>query len=345
MKRALLALSLVVAFCFAWKALTRVELKVLGQPESTGAYQQKSETPFFQNLASTTGLPLDVVYRPLNQTGVKDIFQLELLKQGAFDIVSLRFIQNSKTEPTLEGIDLPIPGLDFEAAQAVSDNYFPIVDRRLQEHQGVKLLGLWTFGPQEIFCNRAVNTLSDLQGLKVRVAGTQLEQYFSALGAIAAIIPFDETREALKKKLIDCAVTSAASANFAGWLEFTSHYIPLSFGFGINGYVISLDKWNRFTTAEQAALNEAFAQQIQRSWLFAKEIYADSVRCINRDSPCQEGTQRQMVQVNFPREDVATMRRIALSSNIEDWLTACSKVYASCGQEWLKTVGAALQLN
>ena len=235
MKRALLAFSLVVAFCFAWKALTRIELKVLGQPESTGAYQQKSEAPFFHRLASTTGLPIDVVYRPLNQTGVKDIFQLELMKQSTFDVVSLRFIQNSKTEPTSEGIDLPLPGLDFERAQVVSDSYFPVVDRRLQEHHGVKLLGLWTFGPQELFCSRPVNKLSDLRGLKVRVAGAQLEQYFSALGAVAAIIPFDETREAFKKKLIDCAVTSAASANFAHWLEFTSHYIPLSFGFGLNG--------------------------------------------------------------------------------------------------------------
>mgnify|MGYP000048771052 CR=1 FL=1 len=345
MKRALLAFSLVVAFCFAWKALTRIELKVLGQPESTGAYQQKSEAPFFHSLASTTGLPLDVVYRPLNQTGVKDIFQLELMKQGTFDVVSLRFIQNAKTESTLEGIDLPIPGLDFDTARAMSDRYFPVVDRRLQEHQRVKLLGLWTFGPQELFCSRPVNKLSDLRGLKVRVAGAQLEQYFSALGAIAAIISFDETREAFKKKLIDCAVTSAASANFARWLEFTSHYIPLSFGFGINGYVISLDKWNQFTATEQATLNEAFAQQIQRSWQFAKEIYTDSVRCMTADPLCQEGNKHQMVQVNFPQEDVAAMRRIALSSSVEDWLKMCSKVYSSCGQEWLKTLGATLKLN
>ena len=344
MKRALLALSLVVAFCFAWKALTRIELKVLGQPESTGAYQQKSEVPFFQSLASTTGLPLDVVYQPLNQTGVKDVFQLELLKQGTFDVVSLRFIQNSKTEPTLEGIDLPMPGLNFAMARAVGDTYFPVVDRRLQEHQRVKLLGLWTFGPQELFCSRPVNKLSDLQGLKVRVAGAQLEQYFGALGAVAAIIPFDETREAFKKNLIDCAVTSAASANFARWLEFTSHYIPLSFGFGINGYVISLDKWNQFTTVEQDKLSEAFAQQIQRSWVFAKETYADSVRCITGDPKCQEGHKHQMVQVNFSEEDVAAMRRIALSSSIEGWFKTCSKAYSSCGQEWLKTLGATLKL-
>ena len=345
MKRTLLALSLVVAFFLAWKALARIDLKVLGQPESTGAYQQKSEAPFFENLAKTTRLPVEVVYLPLNQTGVKDIFQLQLMKQRAFDIVSLRFIQNAKTEPTLEGIDLPIPGLDFATAQAVSESYFPVVDRRLQEHHRVKLLGLWTFGPQELFCNRPVNKLGDLQGLKVRVAGPQLEQYFSALGAIGAIIPFDETREALKKKLIDCAVTSASSANFARWLDFTSHYIPLSFGFGINGYVISLDKWNQFTATEQETLSAAFAQQIQRNWVFAKEIYSESGRCITGDPMCQEGLRRRMVRVAFPPEDVAAMKRIALSSSIEDWLKTCSKVYSNCGQEWLKTLGAALKLN
>ncbi len=345
MKRTLLALSLVLAFCFAWKALSKIQLKVLGQPESTGAYQQKSEAPFFEKLAFTTGLPLDVDYRPLNRTGVKDIFQFELLKQGAFDVVSLRFIQNSKTEPTLEGIDLPVPGLDLILTKAVSDIYFSVIDRRLQEHQRVKLLGLWTFGPQEMFCSRPVNSLRDLQGLKVRVAGSQLERYFTALGATAAIIPFDETREALKKNLVDCAVTSAASANSARWLDFTSHYLPLSFGFGINGYVIALDKWNQFTSAEQRVLSMAFAKQIQSSWLFAKDLYEDSVRCITGASGCQEGPKRQMKQINFSQEDIAAMKRIARSSSINDWLESCSKVYGDCKKEWLETIGSVLELN
>ena len=82
--------------------------------------------------------------------------------------------------------------------------------------------------------------------------------------------------------------------------------------------MISLDKWNQFTTAEQATLSEAFAQQIQRSWVFAKEIYTDSVRCITGDSLCQESNKHQMVQINFPQEDVVAMRRIALSSSVED---------------------------
>ena len=114
--------------------------------------------------------------------------------------------------------------------------------------------------------------------------------------------------------LVDCAVTSAASANSARWLDFTSHYLPLSFGFGINGYVIALDKWNQFTSAEQRVLSMAFAKQIQSSWLFAKDLYEDSVR-------------------------------IARSSSINDWLESCSKVYGDCKKEWLETIGSVLELN
>jgi len=339
MKRIVLTLVLAVGFGFAWKVLSKIELKVLGQPESTGAYQQKSEAPFFANLAQATGLPIEVNYRPLNTTGVKDIFQLQLMKEGVFDIVSLRFIQNSKTEPTLEGIDLPIPGLDLGLARAMSDSYFSVIDRRLQEHHRVKLLGLWTFGLQELFCSRAVTKLSNLQGLKVRVAGPTLERYFTALGATAAIIPFDDTREAFNKKLIDCAVTSAASATSARWLDFTSHYIPISFGVGINGYVITLDKWNQFTSAEQSVLSAAFAKQIQQSWLFAKEIYEDNVGCLIGNSSCHVSPQRQMTRVSFSEEDLAAMKRIALSSTVDDWLSACSNTYSSCKQEWLQTIG------
>ncbi len=345
MKRILLAGSFIVAFCVAWQALSKIEIKALGQPESTGAYQQKSEAPFFASLARSTDLPLTVDYRPLNLTGVKDVFQLQLMAQGAFDVVSLRFIQNSKTEPTLEGIDLPLPGLDFELAKSISDSYFPAIDRRLQEHHRVKLLGLWTFGPQELYCSRPVNTLSDLRGLKIRVAGPQLEQYVSALGAIAAIIPFDETREALKKQLIDCAITSAASANSARWLDYTSHYIPVTFGFGINGYVISLEKWNQFSEAQQRVLSSAFEKQILSSWLFANEIYEDSMRCLTGEPSCQTGPRRQMIKVVFSQEDIAAMRRVALSSSIDEWFQMCSKVYSTCKQEWLETIGVVLNLK
>lgn len=343
MKRIVLALVLAVVFGLAWKALSKIEIKVLGQPESTGAYQQKSEAPFFATLAQATGLPIQVDYRPLNVTGVKDIFQLQLMKEGIFDIVSLRFIQNSKTEPTLEGIDLPIPGLDLDLARAMSDSYFSVIDRRLQEHQRVKLLGLWTFGLQELFCSRAVTKLSDLQGLKVRVAGPTLERYFTALGATAAIIPFDETREAFNKKLIDCAVTSAASANSARWLDFTSHYLPISFGFGINGYVITLDKWNQFTSGEQSVLSAAFVKQIQQSWLFAKDIYEANVSCLIGNPNCQVGPRRQMTRVSFSEEDLATMKHIAFSSAIDEWLKVCSGIYRNCEQEWLETIGIVIK--
>ena len=42
-------------------------------------------------------------------------------------------------------------------ARKVITAYAPAVDRNLQQKFNAKLLGVWSFGPQEFFCNKPFN--------------------------------------------------------------------------------------------------------------------------------------------------------------------------------------------
>lgn len=68
-----LGFALVIAFIFtyAWRTLDRIPINVVGQPSMTGVIQSKLEQPFFENLAKTTGLPLDIDYQPIDALGIK----------------------------------------------------------------------------------------------------------------------------------------------------------------------------------------------------------------------------------------------------------------------------------
>lgn len=334
--RALVALGLAIGLGVAWVALDRVRIDVVGQPSTTGAIQSRMERPFFETLAATTGLPLDVRYRTLDEVGFKDTHQLAMLRDGTLDLVSLRFLQNSAAEPTLMGIDLPGLNTDFETGRAVVDAYAPVIDRRLQERYGVKLLGVWTFGPQVLFCRKPVKALADLAGLRVRVGGPTFSPVITAVGATPVVVPFDDVRDALKSGMVDCAVSSSGSANFAGWPEYATHYFPLAMQLGLNGYAIRLHVWNQLSSRQQQTLQDAFTKHTAAVWDYARELHNDASSC-NAGGPCRLGKPYHLVRVEPSESDVETLRSHMLAG-VKQWAQDCDRVYPGCSDEWRSRV-------
>ena len=164
--------------------------------------------PFFTSLQSKTNLPIEIEYKSLEKLGVKDTYQLPMMKEGVFDLISLRFVQNTQNEITIDGLDLTGLNLSVEKSRKLSKAYSVVVEKNLQEKYQVKLLGLWTFGPQELFCSKPIKKLSDLYGYKVRVAGESMTKFIQSFGAIPVILPFEDTRDALKNQELKTTVKS-----------------------------------------------------------------------------------------------------------------------------------------
>ena len=56
------------------------------------------------------------------------------------------------------------------------------VDARLQQQFGVKLLSVWPFGPQILFCKKPITKLADVKGMKVRVYDQNLAKFIELVG-------------------------------------------------------------------------------------------------------------------------------------------------------------------
>src|SRR3989449_6297939 len=74
---------------------------------------------------------------------------------------------------------------------------------RVGEYTGVKLLGVFTHGPGQMFTKRPVNSINDIQGLKIRTGGGVAEAVAKALGASAFVKPAPESYELLKSGVAD----------------------------------------------------------------------------------------------------------------------------------------------
>ena len=343
MRRVGLLLLIVAVFVAAWRTFDEIPLVVIGQPSASGRLQSLKEAPFFLTLRERTGLPLRVSYRPVEMAGFKDTHQLQMLEDGVFDLVSLRFPQNRQLEPLLEGIDLAGMIPDFHTARQVIDAYAPTLDRALQQRFAVKLLGVWTFGPQELFSRTPLHGLNDITGRTVRIGDASLAPIITALGGIPAVIPFDETEQALAIGLIDCAVTSAASATYAGWTKTAPHYLPVSMHFGLNGYVMSLKKWNSLSHPQQAVLQHHFDTYVEELWDFSEDIHRRALAG-GHGLASRQGDPSDLITAEPTPDDIHLMQDLCLTVSLPRWAERCEAVHANALTEWRDHVASVVDL-
>jgi len=130
---------------------------------------------------------------------------------------------------------------------------------KVGEYKGVKLLGVFTHGPGQMFTKRPVASIGDVQGLKIRTVA-------KALGASAFVKPAPESYELLKSGVADGVffpMESIISFKLDTVLEqatlFPGGMYSSAFGFFMNE-----DKWNKLPKQDQAAIEKISGEHIAR---------------------------------------------------------------------------------
>ena len=94
-----------------------------------------------------------------------------------------------------------------DSSEAISVAYYRMYMKYMakhDEHKGVVLLGLMTHGPGQMYStNKAMNTLADINGMKVRVGGGLVVDITKSMGAVPLLKPASETYEVLKSGIAD----------------------------------------------------------------------------------------------------------------------------------------------
>jgi TRAP-type transport system periplasmic protein len=336
------AAALGLAAPLAAQAQDRITFKVVGQPAATGLIQKNKEKPFFDDFAKRTGLPIDADYKSIDSLGIKDTEQLRVMKAGLFDIVSLRVSQNSRDEPTLLGMDLVGAAPDYATARKVYEAYRETLDQRLQKQFQVKLLGVWPFGPQILFCKKPISQLADLKGLKVRVYDQNLAKFIETVGGTPVPLSFTEVHQSLSLGVVDCAITGPSSANSSNWPEVTTHQYPLGFQMALNGYAMTMNAWNKLTPDQKTKMQAAFNTLTDEIWAYSQQLTQDAINCNAGKDPCTTGKKFSLVNVPVTAADIDTVRKAVSSISLPTWAEICDKSNPGCSDAWKKTVGKAI---
>lgn len=105
---------------------------------------------------------------------------------------------------------------------------------------------------------KAVASLQDFNGLKIRVPETQAcQDFYTAVGAIPAAISTSETLAALEQNTVDGVDNSISNMNSMGVLEDLKYITLLNYMYSGASIVTSEDFWNKMTEAQQACFKQA----------------------------------------------------------------------------------------
>ncbi len=339
------ASACMLAFAAPAIAQEPLKLRVMGMPLATGNIQKNREQPFFENLAQRLGIPAEADYKTLDATGIKEFEQLRVARSGLFDVIGLRLAQISRDEPTILGLDLVGLNRDYDTARRVVAAFQGPVAERLEKQFNTKLLGVWPFGPQLIFCKPAIKGLADLKGLKVRILDGVMARFMERVGATPVTMAFGEVAQGLSLGTIDCAVTGPSSANSAGWPETVTHVYPLALQVAVQGYGVSLPAWNRMTPDQRAKLQAGIEGLTNDIWTYSKELWDDAMRCNAGQDPCTTGRKYKLTTVEPRPEDVELVRNAVREISFPAWSEACDKVNPGCSAAWRKAVGPIIGMQ
>ncbi len=336
-RRLLATIALALA---ATPALAQTPVRWLSQSQAIST-QYPIETAAMERLNATQGVRID---RSEFQTlGINLADALRLVRAGTFDVVSTQVGLAARDDPFLEGIDLIGVSTDIDELRAAVNAFREPFDQRIQARFSAKVLAIWPFGAQVLFCSQPIRTLDDLRGQRVRSFTASMSALLERLGATPVTLSFPEVYPALQRGIASCGITSPTSANTGKWPEVTTHLLPLSVSGAVQAHLVNLAWWNRLTAAQREGFTAQFARMESELWELARTTNEDATNCSIGLPNCSRNPHQpfNMTLVTVSDADRARLRRISEEVILTEWSQRCARAYPTCAQVWNDSVGRA----
>lgn len=168
-----------------------------------------------------------------------------------------------------------------DTSEVMSVAYQRVYERMLakaDEHKGVVPLAMMTHGPGQMYhTSRAIASLADLKGQKIRVGGGLINEITKSLGAVPLLRPAPEVFEILKSGVADGVFFPKESVGSFKLTPVLKHATFVPGGLYNVSFVWMANpaKWNAIPAADRALiqplLGEALSRRAGKAWDAADE--------------------------------------------------------------------------
>jgi len=318
-----------------------VLIKAVGTWGSLTNYQ-KHEGPFWnEKIGKATGGVINGDAKPLTELGLKGFEVMRLLKLGVFDYAFGLPGYVAAENAIFEGGDLSSVTQDIATERRVAEAYFPVLEKAFAKIYGAKLLQLYPFPSQMLWCRTPVNGIKDLKGKKIRVYATTLGDFVEGVGGTSVTVPFAEVIPALEKGVVDCGITGTMSAYKAKWYQVATHAYTLRVGWGLAFGAMNMKKWNALGPAKQKQLKAELDKLTDAMWKETATEDEVALACLT-GKECPIGESANMKLVTPSEADLKHRDKVASEVILARWAERCGK---DCANTWNGTVGPIVGLK
>jgi TRAP-type C4-dicarboxylate transport system substrate-binding protein len=315
--------------------LDQVNLKVVGTWGNLSNWS-KAEGPLWkETMPAASGGRITADAVPQTELGIKGFEVMRLLKIGVFDVAHGVVGYIAGEDPIAEGIDLSGVIQNWDDAKAAFEAYRPTLATQFEKTYGAKLLAVYPFPSQMMWCNADITSAADLVDKKIRVYTTSMGDFVEGLGGTSVTISFAEVVPALEKKVADCGITGTMPAYQAKWWQVATDAYLMSVGYTATFAAMNMNKWNSLNDETKAFIEAQMADWEKATW--AMNIAEDEMGIIcNTTGPCPIGDVGGMDKVVPSAADDAFRKKVLEEVVLKRYAERCG---AECIENWNATIG------
>ncbi|MEW5423738.1 TRAP transporter substrate-binding protein [Amorphus sp. 3PC139-8] len=249
--------------------------------------------PWGKKVAEATDgrVTVDVMKAPIG----KPPAQYDLIRNGAADVAYGVHGYTPNRFSLTSLVELPFQS---NTSEALSVAYWRVYEKYLKaanEHEGVKVITLFTHGPGEIYTTQGpVTEASQLEGAKYRVGGGLANTVAEDLGIVPVSAPSPQVYEILSNGVADGILFPAESVPFFKIDTVIKNGTSVDGGLYNTSFFIIMNRktWDSLSAEDQAAIDkvsgEALARIAGQAWDNAdaagvKKMESEGIKIIEAD--------------------------------------------------------------
>jgi tripartite ATP-independent transporter DctP family solute receptor len=148
------------------------------------------------------------------------------------------------------------------------------VGKRLEaalEKTNLHVLGWWYNGSRNVMSTKAINTVNDFGGLKIRTPSSPTSTgLFQALGAAPAPLAYNELYAAMQSGVVNALEIPTSTLLAGKWYEVAKYYATTDHQRTVVLVTINTDKWKSLPAQYQRAIEKVIKKVTADQWVASK---------------------------------------------------------------------------
>lgn len=344
-KRSLLfsiAATAVLLFSGSGHADQPVRLNVVGGLAGVSQFE-RFEKPFWEKrIESISKGLISAQVHAFDRSGLPGQEMLQLMRLGVVPFGTALLAEVAADEPELNAVDLPGLNPDIKAlrrtVRALRQNIADLLKTRFD----IELLAIYTYPAQVVFCSQQFAGLQDLADRRVRTSSVSQSEMMAGVGAVPVLIPFAEMVNAIRKGIVDCAITGTLSGNEIGLSAVTSYVSPMAVSWGLSLFGANSAVWQSLPAELRSVLKESLGELEGQIWDAAEQETEQGLACDIGKPSCTATHKGRMVLVPVRPEDDLERKKLLVQTVVPKWVERCG---IGCATIWKEKLAPMLQTD